>query len=254
DRRAARVAGALGDVAQAEQIALVDIGIVLGPALRIGKVTRPAHEMRDRPGRPVAIEHLEAETTCSNLPLHPGECRRRLPRHETPRLFVAVDPPSDEIIDAEITHVDDKPVDHARGIDELGWHRPRARRKRHHAPEDQPARGGGAHGKVHGNWLAFMGAAAIPAADGCMRAARCRPCYLPRRSARRRTRMRALTMASIALATAMAPATTVAQHEHEEARPALTGGYAPRLGELMILQQIRHSKLWFAVAANNWEL
>src|SRR5262249_28998447 len=61
-------------------------------------------------------------------------------------------------------------------------------------------------------------------------------------------------MASIALATAMAPATTVAQHEHEEARPALTGGYAPRLGELMILQQIRHSKLWFAVAANNWEL
>jgi len=61
-------------------------------------------------------------------------------------------------------------------------------------------------------------------------------------------------MASVALATAMAPAATVAQHEHEEARPAVTGAYAPRLSELMILQQIRHSKLWFAVAANNWEL
>ena len=66
--------------------------------------------------------------------------------------------------------------------------------------------------------------------------------------------MRAITMASVALATAIVPAAAIAQHEHEEARPAVTGGYAPRLSELMILQQIRHSKLWFAVAANNWEL
>jgi hypothetical protein len=32
------------------------------------------------------------------------------------------------------------------------------------------------------------------------------------------------------------------------------GTYTPRLGDLMIMQQIRHAKLWFAAAANNWEL
>ena len=66
--------------------------------------------------------------------------------------------------------------------------------------------------------------------------------------------MRAITMVSVALATAIVPSAAIAQHDHEEARPAVTGAYAPRLSELMILQQIRHSKLWFAVAANNWEL
>jgi hypothetical protein len=34
------------------------------------------------------------------------------------------------------------------------------------------------------------------------------------------------------------------------ARPA----YAPGLGEIMSLQQMRHSKLWFAGSAGNWEL
>jgi len=66
--------------------------------------------------------------------------------------------------------------------------------------------------------------------------------------------MRAITMASLALVTALALSVASAQHEHEDVPPAVTGGYAPRLGELMILQQVRHSKLWFAVAASNWEL
>lgn len=66
--------------------------------------------------------------------------------------------------------------------------------------------------------------------------------------------MRWITMASVALAAALALSAARAQHEHDDVPPAVTGGYAPRLGELMILQQIRHSKLWFAVAANNWEL
>jgi len=61
-----------------------------------------------------------------------------------------------------------------------------------------------------------------------------------------RTSMIAL-VASLAL--------TAAQAQHHEGTPAAgAGGYAPRLGDLMIMQQIRHSKLWFAVAANNWEL
>jgi copper resistance protein D len=39
--------------------------------------------------------------------------------------------------------------------------------------------------------------------------------------------------------------------QHGESR---TGSYAPGLGEIMALQQMRHAKLWFAGAAGNWEL
>src|SRR5215470_17714036 len=167
------MAGALGDVAELEQMALVDGGIVLGLALHVGDIARPAHEMRDRPGWPVAVEHLEAEIACGKLPLHSGEGRCSLPRQQTSRLFVAVDPPADEIFVAEITHVDDEPIDRARGIDELSWHRRPTRRWRQHHPEDRRDRGRSAHGKVHGNWLACMETAAIAAADDRMRASRC---------------------------------------------------------------------------------
>src|SRR5689334_9406279 len=58
----------------------------------------------------------------------------------------------------------------------------------------------------------------------------------------------------IAVAAALSITAAYAQQHHEGAPAAIAGGYAPRLGDLMITQQIRHSKLWFAVAANNWEL
>jgi hypothetical protein len=58
----------------------------------------------------------------------------------------------------------------------------------------------------------------------------------------------------IAVATMLTVTAASAQQHHEGAPAAIAGGYAPRLGDLMITQQIRHSKLWFAVAANNWEL
>ena len=56
-----------------------------------------------------------------------------------------------------------------------------------------------------------------------------------------------------ALAAALAhPAARAQHHGVVEATPE--GPYTPRLGDVMIMQQIRHSKLWFAAAANNWEL
>ena len=58
----------------------------------------------------------------------------------------------------------------------------------------------------------------------------------------------------IALTTAVALSASHAQEMHHSGMGAAAGAYAPRLGEFMIMQQIRHSKLWFAVAANNWEL
>jgi hypothetical protein len=65
-------------------------------------------------------------------------------------------------------------------------------------------------------------------------------------------RMIAMTMSAV-LAGALALPAALAQH-HTAGGPAATGPYAPRLGDIMILQQIRHSKLWFAAAANNWDL
>jgi hypothetical protein len=68
-------------------------------------------------------------------------------------------------------------------------------------------------------------------------------------------------MKHLAIATAVALAVTVASRpasapaqQHHGGEPAATGNFAPRVGDLMILQQIRHAKLWFAAAANNWEL
>src|SRR5215468_11137517 len=38
------------------------------------------------------------------------------------------------------------------------------------------------------------------------------------------------------------------------ATSACSEPYAPGLGEIMTLQQMRHTKLWFAAAAGNWAL
>lgn len=55
------------------------------------------------------------------------------------------------------------------------------------------------------------------------------------------------------------PATHAAEeHAHEHGASthgtAQSGPYAPGLGEIMTLQQMRHAKLWFAGAARNWPL
>jgi hypothetical protein len=57
-----------------------------------------------------------------------------------------------------------------------------------------------------------------------------------------------------AVALVVAMALSAAQGQHHPGGMMATGPYAPRLGDLMTLQQIRHAKLWFAVAANNWPL
>jgi hypothetical protein len=63
-----------------------------------------------------------------------------------------------------------------------------------------------------------------------------------------------ITLAAAALIAALSPAGAQTRHDGHGAEPAIQGAYVPRLGDLMILQQIRHAKLWFAVAANNWDL
>src|SRR5690348_15592659 len=50
-------------------------------------------------------------------------------------------------------------------------------------------------------------------------------------------------------------ATAQAQmHEHEHKAGSAAAAYSPGLGEIMALQQMRHSKLWFAGRARDWPL
>jgi hypothetical protein len=55
------------------------------------------------------------------------------------------------------------------------------------------------------------------------------------------------------LSAAGAEGQSMKMHHHEEAPPP-NGAFVPGLGEFMTLQQMRHSKLWFAGKAGNWEL
>src|SRR5262245_18783042 len=57
----------------------------------------------------------------------------------------------------------------------------------------------------------------------------------------------------VAAALSLLPSVAIAQH-HPGSAPADGTSYLPRLGDLMTLAQIRHAKLWFAVAAGNWPL
>ncbi|HYS48851.1 MAG TPA: hypothetical protein VEM36_08765 [Xanthobacteraceae bacterium] len=58
--------------------------------------------------------------------------------------------------------------------------------------------------------------------------------------------MKPIVLAAV-LAVAVLPVPAAAQ-------PQAPAGYAPGLGEIMTLTQMRHLKLWFAGDAKNWEL
>ena len=59
----------------------------------------------------------------------------------------------------------------------------------------------------------------------------------------------------VAVAVAAGPTQgAMTMHARQEARPAKAALYAPGLGEIMSVQQMRHTKLWFAGSAGNWDL
>ena len=61
------MAGTRRNIAVAEQRALVDVGIELGLRRRIVEIVRPAHEIRHRARRPIAVEHLDHETVVRDV-------------------------------------------------------------------------------------------------------------------------------------------------------------------------------------------
>ena len=120
DRRPARMAGPARDIAVLEQVAPVHARIELGLGFDVGEIVRPAHEMRDRPRRPVTIEDLEPKPARREVAFDPGKRNSRLARQEAARRLIAVDPGADEIMGAEIAHLDGEPRHRGCGIDESG--------------------------------------------------------------------------------------------------------------------------------------
>src|SRR3982074_2268744 len=120
DGRATRMAGMRRDVAEPKQLALVERRIELGLAPAVAETARPAQEMRDRPRRPIAVEHLEAEAAPGEIMLHLRERADGRRGQQADRPLVAVDAAADEIALARIAHLDREPR-HLRGrVDEGG--------------------------------------------------------------------------------------------------------------------------------------
>jgi len=97
--------GARCDVAVPEQGSLVDVGLKFRLAALVGDIPSPAHEMRDRSLRPVAVENFQPQAVRRQIVLHFDERHRGLPCQETKRGLVAVDTTSDEIMLAEVAHL-----------------------------------------------------------------------------------------------------------------------------------------------------
>src|SRR5215208_6647748 len=128
------MAGAPSDVTESEEIALVDLGIEVALTFHIGQVVRPAYEIGYSTRGSVAIEHFEAETARGEIALDRSKRACRFPRQQAARVLVSVDPGANEIISAEIAHVDYEAFDNGRSIDEtcgLSLLRLRRPRRRH---------------------------------------------------------------------------------------------------------------------------
>jgi hypothetical protein len=100
------MAGAVRDIAEPEQVALVDVGIEIGLALHVLDVARPAHEVRHRALRPVAVEHLDGQPARFEIGDHQRQRRGGRPRQVTQRLLVAVDLGADEVVRGGIARID----------------------------------------------------------------------------------------------------------------------------------------------------
>jgi hypothetical protein len=68
--------------------------------------------------------------------------------------------------------------------------------------------------------------------------------------------MKKIAMAAIvALVAAMSLTAAHVRHTYgQDTGPKAAKPYSPRIGDIMILMQIRHAKLWFAGNARNWAL
>src|SRR5580698_10164860 len=101
--------GSRGDIAIAKQSAFVDVGLKLGFTGSVADIARPAHEIRHRARRSIAIEYLDAQTAWRKIARHLGKRRGGRLREQAAWCLIALDRPADKIARAGIAHIDDKP-------------------------------------------------------------------------------------------------------------------------------------------------
>jgi hypothetical protein len=101
------MARTLREIAKLEQPRLVDIRIVVGLALLVGRVARPRCKVSDGAGRPIAIEGFQAEAKLQEFRLHTRKRRDGVARQNADRRFVASDRAPYEILAARIADLDD---------------------------------------------------------------------------------------------------------------------------------------------------
>ena len=89
----------------AAQLRLVELGIVGRLGAGVGGVIHPAHEMRHRPRRPVAIEDLQAHVAAAQRRLHTRQRVGRLLLQVATRRFIAIHRRADEVVVAEVLDV-----------------------------------------------------------------------------------------------------------------------------------------------------
>jgi len=101
DGGAAAMAGNRRDV-NAKQLRLVEVRIMRSLGALVGEVIRPAHEMRHRACRPVAVEHAQAQMAFAQRGVHPRQCLGGFALQPAARRLVAVDRRTDEVVAARI--------------------------------------------------------------------------------------------------------------------------------------------------------
>ncbi len=109
--------GTLGDIALGEELTLVHVGVIGFLRFRIFGRLGPAQKMRHRAFRPVAVEDFQAQSARRQIVRDLGQGLRRLGRQQAEGLFIAVDRATDEIVAAEIAHLDHEARHHRRRID-----------------------------------------------------------------------------------------------------------------------------------------
>jgi len=101
DGAAAAVAGHRGYVV-AEQFALVQRRIVRGLGALVVRVVRPAHEMRDRPRRAIAIVDAQAQVALAQVGIHPCQGLGGIALEPAAWRLVAIHRRADEVVAAPV--------------------------------------------------------------------------------------------------------------------------------------------------------
>ena len=120
DRRATRVTALLGDIAEAEEVFLVDLRIEIGTHQRVVEVFAPADEMVDGTLGTVGVIDFDAVPLLDELVADSLQAVGGFLCHQGRGLLVTVNPGADEVVGTEITYLQNGIRHHVGDIHKTG--------------------------------------------------------------------------------------------------------------------------------------